>query len=310
MDNRKFTPIEVYQLRLKDEIKRFPPRFWNIENANIIIRYLIEEVLKWNDGNYHKVTKEIFRKNKLGGMLRTLFKDSANKAIYSVYLNRFNTLYTNSFNNKDKNIEVKVSKNMLESWKNEEDIKLIIRKLIEEKYHWTREEVIKNYNYKLLVENGLEGICNYYTLYQALNLTYPGIYLKWDFVVYWHEEDYFEAIKWLIETKLQWSKEEIITSLTVRVFIKNGLQSVVPIRFKNAYEAMCFAYPEENWDKLKERVYRTKRKVVPRCRECNLCLKHGIEKKAKYFCGDLNDNNKRIFQKKFMKNSPKWCPKR
>jgi len=87
MNNIDYTPIQIYQMRLSDEILRFPKGFWNIESANIIIRFLIEEVLKCNDIDitYHKFTKEFLKKYKLGGMVQILFKNSAREAIKSTY---------------------------------------------------------------------------------------------------------------------------------------------------------------------------------------------------------------------------------
>ena len=91
MDNINYTPIQVYQMRLSDEILRFPQGFWDIETANTIIRFLIEEVIKCDDIDiqYHRFTKQFFKKYKLGGMLQILFENSAQNAIKSAYPNGF-----------------------------------------------------------------------------------------------------------------------------------------------------------------------------------------------------------------------------
>lgn len=89
--------IEIYELVLSGKLKRFPKDFFscqgivNIENVCIpIIQYLIEEKLKWNNRDIcNKLTRKIFRKYKLGGMLTHIFNDSPYAAINTAYPDRF-----------------------------------------------------------------------------------------------------------------------------------------------------------------------------------------------------------------------------
>lgn len=295
IDFTKYSSIEIYQMVLNKDIVKFPRNFWNKDRAIEISKYLFENILKWDKKDIEtKLTFKLLIEYKVETMM-SFFNDVISNLLKTIYPDDF--AYDYKFNQS--------------IWKDKENVRLIIKHLLEKEYNWSKSEIKKNFSNRFLTENGLVNLLNYYTLYDILNLTYPNEYYKWDlFMETWREEDYQSAIKWLIETKLKWSKYQIIDDLNGNTFKVNGFYSIVPTRFKNVYDAICFAYPNENWDGLKERVNRRKhnRKLKPKCVECKHCLYQGIEGHIKkYFC---NKEESRIFQKEFTRNSPMWCPKR
>jgi|GEM_PF-4619483 len=293
-----YTPIETYKMVLNGDIIKFPRGFWNKDRAIEISKYLFEDILEWKtkeDIELH-LTFKLLVDYKLDGMMN-LFTDTVSNLLKEIYPNYFNSDYR------------KFSQSSC--WNDKENVKLVVRHLIEDKYKWSKEEIKKNFSRKMFTENRFITILNHYTLYEVLDFTYPGEYLKWDlFMETWKEEDYRDAIKWFVEIKLKWSKEQVIDDLKGNTFIVNSLASIVPIRFKNVYDAISFAYPDENWEELKERVNRQRynRKLKPKCVECESCFQQDIEGHIKkYLC---TKNKKRIYQKELSRNSPMWCPKR
>ena len=295
IDFTKYSSIEIYQMVLNRDIIKFPKGFWNKDRSIEISKYLFENILKWDKKDIEtKLTFKLLIEYKVETMME-FFNDAISNLLKAVYPNYFDENY--KFNQS--------------YWRDVENVKSTIKYLLEEKYHWTKEEIKKKFNTKLFSDNGLITILNFYTLYEILELIYPGEYLKWDlFMETWSEEDYLSAIKWLIETELKWNKEQIINNLKAKTFASYGLYSIVPNRFKNAYEVMCFAYPNKDWKELKKRVERDRgnRKKLPRCQECKYCLKQDIKSHIKKYSCEKNQT--RIFQKEFSRNSPMWCPKR
>lgn len=299
---KEYSSLEIYKMVLNGTIETFPKKFWNNkDNVIILLNYLLKDILNWGkeDIKKGKLNLEVLAKYKLKGMMKAIFDEST--------YNLINFLYPNEF----KPWEItEVPQNY---WKNKNNIKKAIIWLIEEKFNWSKKDVIKFCNTKLLNKYGMSGILNDYTLFEVIDLVYPGVYLKWDFFMgNWYDEDYLEAIKWFIEIKLHWNKEEIIENLTTTLFVQNRLSSIVPIKFKNSYEAMKFAYPEENWDELKEKVLKRSlnKNKVPKCKECKYCVKNIIVRNKQQYLCIKNNINKYIFYKEFMARTPKWCPKR
>jgi len=61
-------PIEVYKLRLDGIIRKFPRGFFSKEACTKIIRYLIEEKLKWSDEDIcQNLSQKAFKENELLG---------------------------------------------------------------------------------------------------------------------------------------------------------------------------------------------------------------------------------------------------
>jgi len=87
--------IQVYRKVLNGELSIFPKNFWKDDiggevalGAKECTQYMYKTILKWNYADIiNKSNKDIFTKNKLGGMISTLFNGSWHMAIYNAYLN-------------------------------------------------------------------------------------------------------------------------------------------------------------------------------------------------------------------------------
>lgn len=66
---------------------------------------------------------------------------------------------------------------------------------------------------------------------KAIMTAYPGKFKEWEFPCvpsnFWTFENACKATKWMIEEKLQWNEEDIITKLTNKTFKDNGLISII-----------------------------------------------------------------------------------
>ena len=246
--------VEVYKLVLeRKRIKIFPAGFWQqpeaIDNAIKCTKYLIEEKLKLSEEELNKqLSVKLFKENGLRGMLYTCFNDSPYEAIKSAYPEKnyqpweFNIVpkgYWDDINNGINSTK----------W------------LIETKLKLSEEELKEQLTFKLFKDNGLGGMlqtCFNGSVYEALKLTYPEKnYQPWEFKQvskgYWDNvENGINATKWLIETKLQLSEQELKEQLSVKLFYDNGLITILRYCFNNSpYEAINKAYPERNykpWD--------------------------------------------------------------
>lgn len=94
---KEASAIDIYKQVLQNKLQRFPREFFssqgsiNMTNVCIpVIKYMIEEKLEFKDGEIKgKITREIFRKYKLGGMLSHIFNDSPYAAINVAYPNKY-----------------------------------------------------------------------------------------------------------------------------------------------------------------------------------------------------------------------------
>ena len=159
--------------------KRFPSGCWkyfdkiNYEDAAIVTRIMIEEVLQWSEEEmFEKLTHKTFSDNKLSGMLQIVFNNSPYEAINSAYPGKYKPwqfeYVPNSYWTLEKGIEAT-------KW------------LIEEKLKWTGEEVSGKLTHKSFFENGLSGMLMLVfncSPYEAINSAYPGKYVKTDFFGY------------------------------------------------------------------------------------------------------------------------------
>lgn len=142
--------VELYKKILTGELKRFPNRFWvdpgAEENAAAITRYLIEDILKWDEEDVKKNLSElVFRKNKLSGMLEYTFGRSPFKAIDNAYPGKY------------KEWDFKAAPKHI--WENEDKRNEAIKDLLIK----TKKSDILDLNNKDFLENGFGGLLDYLT---------------------------------------------------------------------------------------------------------------------------------------------------
>ena len=205
------------------EFKRIPNNFWNLKTAREATIWLIEEKLKWSDDDIrHRLSKSIFRKNSLGGMLAVLFNDSPYRAIENAYPGKFKPWELPSVPKKIWNVETAREATI---W------------LIEEKLKWSDEDVKEKLSANTFIKNSLTSIISLFngSPYLAIENAYPGKFKPWEVARvsknFWNMETAREATIWLIEEKLKWSDEDVKKKINLNTFKENSLKSMLNYLF-------------------------------------------------------------------------------
>ena len=169
--------IEMYKEKLKGTRKNFVKGVWQrpdaIPNAIKVTKFLIEEKLKLTDEELkEQLSVNLFKDNKLFGMLECCFNYSPYQVINTTYPNKFKEWefknVPNSFWNKERGIKVT-------KW------------LIEEKLKLTDEQLKEKLSIKLFTDNNLGSMlrhCFNNSPYKAINTTYPNKFKPEDFKTY------------------------------------------------------------------------------------------------------------------------------
>ena len=127
-----------------------------------------------------------------------------------------------------------------------------VRYLIEQRLKWSRKKVCEGYNSELLKKHKLNGMLNRVfgcRLYHSLDNAYPNKFKPWELkmtpISFWNENTGKEAIRWLIEEKLKWSREQVCKGYGSKLLKEYGLTSMVETVFHSRYKALEKAYPGE-----------------------------------------------------------------
>lgn len=240
--------VQIYQQVLDGTLNKFPLNFWKEEyrSAPAIVRYLIEEVLKWDEEDIkEKYTNLTLKSNKLGGLLKYVYDCKSFDAIEAAYPGRF------------KPWEMKASPNSY--WQSIENCVNATRWLILEKLKWTKEDIMKKYNKRVFIDNGFTGLLksgwNGET-YQAIALSFHEYDFKqWDLLAIpltnFTKEEGKTAIKWYIEEKMNWTEKEIKQNWRSRNIQEDGIMRIVQSVFNNQmFDAIDSAYPNrfKRWE--------------------------------------------------------------
>lgn len=140
-----------------------------------------------------------------------------------------------------------------------------VKFLIEEVLFWDFEGAKKNLSFQILYDYHLAGGLRRFesiTLLQLLQAAYPRkkIY-PWELRVTsmstWKDkESGVKAVKWLIEEKLQWNRDDISNYLTQEVFARHHLRGCLQCAFNGkVFDALDAAYPG-SFTKMDLRGYR------------------------------------------------------
>ena len=142
-------------------------------------------------------------------------------------------------------------------WKHDEENNLmasaaITRYLIEHILKWNDEQVKKDLSCKLFFKYKLKGML--WTLFDervfaALDNAYPGKFKEWEVAYtprnFWTMETARQATVWLFREKLNYTDEMILQNITRKIFVDNGLDTMMHVLFNNnASKAVRNAFPE------------------------------------------------------------------
>lgn len=206
------------------------------ENAAVLIRTLLEDVLQWDDEMIKEnISKSTFMNNGLGGMLITLFNGSTYKALECAYNDRFKAWELSS-----------LPRNY---WNNDTAREATIW-LIDEILNFSDEDITTKLRLTHFNENGLSTLVTFFhsKLYDIINNAFPDKFFPWQFSYsphkYWNKITAKKATIWLINEKLKWNDEEIKANLTVSIFAENGLFGMLRKVFNESpYAAINNAFP-------------------------------------------------------------------
>lgn len=236
------SPEGVYQMVLNGEIDRFPRYFWsmpeNYDWASKCTRYLIEKVLKWDRGQIcANFCSSILTKYKLMGMSRAVFGVNIFKTLDNAYPNEFMPWELQ-----------KCSKGYFD---NEENRIKAVKWLIEDKLKWTREQVCENLSVQTFKDNQLTTLMhrNYGGVFVLLNSAYPGEYQTVEIKQIknlWGDLDTCnKVIRWLIEEKLKWNRDEVCRNFSNTLLKDNNLHGLLHRFNDSPYNMLNSAYPDE-----------------------------------------------------------------
>lgn len=233
------SPVDLFEMVLCGEVKRFPNRYWVAfepeENIIPIVRYLIEEKLKLSEEELKtRWGLKLLREYKLAGMLNVAFANSTFALINTVYPNRFKPWEFNRTG----------------SWTVESGIEAI-RWVVEEKLKLSDEELKKQWSKNFVCQHDLIGAVQYVfsnNLFLAIDSAYPNRFKPWEFQMvsnqYWTNETVVEAVKWLIEEKLKLSEDELKEQWSYSLLKQHRLLLAVTDYFDgNLFDVIEAIYP-------------------------------------------------------------------
>lgn len=167
----KSESIQIYEDVLRGTLKRFPRGFWvddeskNFQASAEITRYLIEEILHWDDKTLKReISCQVFFKHKLRGMLYMLFNDSVYAAINNAYPNKY---YEWEFKCTPRNFWTLENAKRATIW------------LFKEKLNWSDDDIRHNVSRKIFVENGLDTMMHVLfknNAKEALSNAFPDLF--------------------------------------------------------------------------------------------------------------------------------------
>ncbi|MGC9778744.1 MAG: hypothetical protein HZR80_05835 [Candidatus Heimdallarchaeota archaeon] len=234
---------KLIKYKLEKKIVQLPYGFWRCdkgkEHSKTAIRYLIEEHLALDiDEIPKKVTAKTFHEAGLFRILVEFFDSSYFKAIDYTYLDYFKPWQFS-----------KGIKGILDGEEGRKRSLEAIKQVIDS-MNLALDEMPKKIDYKVFKQHGLGGMLQ--TLYNsspylAINALYPKTFKPWEFSVknYWKNETRDtaeEAIKWLVEEKLNLDKNEI-WKVRRKHFLHYNLGQILKIFYQNSHIlALTYVY--------------------------------------------------------------------
>ncbi|MGH0610131.1 DUF4046 domain-containing protein [Bacillus cereus] len=213
---------QIYQEILDGKRRRFPPNTWSDDQDNNlarrVIKYLIENVLKWDEKKIISDWKEkLIIKYKLGGLLSVKYNGSPYAMINDVYPDYFKEWV---FKMTPKNYWTKGTALEALKW------------TIEEKEKLTDNELLDVYSCHWLSNHKLNSPCRIFWKgipYIMINELYPNRFKEWEFKKTrsnsWTRKKALKALKWVIEEKEHMDNQQIRIKISVLWLAQKGLRT-------------------------------------------------------------------------------------
>ena len=236
-------PIDVWNLVRRNKLPTFPPRYLDKESCILLVRTLFIDELQLSREKILKTNLRFLSKYQLGGVrihLGCKMYDILTKCFPELDIKcwELSNVYPNFWKNK----------------KNRTDfIKWVAKKENLDLYNI---EDIKKLSIKTINKYG--GSIPIKEAGGLFALIYPAIPKKlnikeWQVmkVGIWNKEKAINAIKWLIEEKLNWSDKQVYENLSASIFYQNNLGGLLSkFCHHSPLEAINLAYPGK-FDTLK-----------------------------------------------------------
>lgn len=210
----KCKPIDVYNAVVKGELKKFPNNYMTKQIAKILVKHVVIEQLNFTREDIcKKLNYGVLSDYHLGGV-RRLFDDCLYSMINYVF--------------KDKNIvEWELNKVAPKFWEIEENrVRFVLWIAKKEKLDITKITDARKINATMIENNGgSKMLKNSDGLHSVIIKASGNMHKEWQFIKInsWTDEKVIEAVKWLIEEKLKWTREDVCENLTAETFYDNDL---------------------------------------------------------------------------------------
>ena len=249
--------------------------YWKDEKNRIdAIKWLFEDALAWTDDEIKdKFDVNIIIKHNLFGLLKNHYNGSPYEIL--------NTYAPGKF------LHWELKQTSKKFWVVKEN-RIKATKWLIDKENINDDNICELWNRKLFTKNGLTSLVLYHrgNTFSIIDEAFPNKFKPWEITMipygYWDKkENRIDAIKWLIEKKLNfYNDEDVYSNLNIKNFSDNGLNGLIQNYYSsNIYNALNEAYP----DRFK--VYFFNHNVTPNFYWFD---KNNRINALKYLCNNLN----------------------
>jgi len=242
------TVIGLHEDRLDGTRKSAPNGFYGgvhgVVNGTILTKFLVTTCLGWTPDEVVRLqAKKHFGRFLLGPMLQAVFGDAPWRAVEAAYPGRF--------------LPWEFPHAPASYWRGRDGRAHALeatRWLFETKLGWSKDDVRARTCRKTFLDHGLAGMLHIVyggSPWRTVDALYPGLVLPWEMTPmgYWSGRDgrahAVEAIRWLFETRLRWSDEQIRDEPRLhQMFATSGLAGLLVCRYGGSpRRALAEAYP-------------------------------------------------------------------
>ena len=214
IDTTFLTPLEVYSLVVNGDLKKFPNGYITKESMKEILRQVILEKLHMSREEIcHTISYPYLRKYKLGGTRRAF-----NSSIFSLI-----TYCFPEFDIRYWELN-KVEDGFWEKEKNRKEFMIWLAE--KEGIYLNSIHDLTKINAKLIQKYGGSKAIKYGGgVYELIKLVAEVDVKEWQVIKMpvWTEEKVRNAVKWLVEERLKWTKEQVVDGISANVFYDNDL---------------------------------------------------------------------------------------